>query len=178
MVFKKIIFQNRYVALETPSRPPPFMANAILNFHFDYLTTSLSESHYSWYKILQNKFLANEDENAYVQLEVFGDPAPTAQWFRVTNRGVDHSSEMFTSWCRWAVKMTGTFLRAIDISSGPMELMGENETPKGFFCNTTICKTHTGRSFWAWRSARKQTRAFTGLKKENTLTFFCRLEIK
>ena len=131
-----------------------------------------SESHYSWYKILQNKFLANEDENAYVQLEVFGDPAPTAQWFRVTNRGVDYSSEVFTSWWRWAVKMTGTFLRAIDISSGPMELMGENETPKGFFCNTTICKTHTGRSFWAWRSARKQTRAFTGLKKENTLTIF------
>ena len=65
--------------------------------------------------------------------------------------------------------MTGTFLRAIDISSGPMELMGENETPKGFFCNTTICKTHTGRSFWAWRSARKQTRAFTGLKKKKTL---------
>ena len=51
-----------------------------------------SESHYSWYKILQNKFLANEDENAYVQLEVFGDPAPTAQWFRVTKCGVDHSS--------------------------------------------------------------------------------------
>ena len=39
MGFKKIIFQNRYVALETPSRP--FMANAILNFHFDYLTPSL-----------------------------------------------------------------------------------------------------------------------------------------
>ena len=38
MVFKKIIFQNRYVALETP----PFMANAILNFHFDFLTTSLT----------------------------------------------------------------------------------------------------------------------------------------
>ena len=31
----------------------------------------------------QNKFLANEDENAFVQLEVFGDPAPKAQWFRV-----------------------------------------------------------------------------------------------
>ena len=45
MVFKKIIFQNRYVALETPSRPlPPFMANAILNFHFDFLTPSLSEN--------------------------------------------------------------------------------------------------------------------------------------
>ena len=38
MVFKKIIFQNRYVALETP---PPFMAKVILNFHFDYLTTSI-----------------------------------------------------------------------------------------------------------------------------------------
>ena len=32
------------MALETPSRPPPFMANAILNFHFDYLTTSLTTS--------------------------------------------------------------------------------------------------------------------------------------
>ena len=41
MVFKKIIFQNRYMALETPSRSPPFMAKTILNFHFDYLITSL-----------------------------------------------------------------------------------------------------------------------------------------
>ena len=30
----------------------------------------------------QNKFLANEEENAYVQLEVFGDPAPSITWFR------------------------------------------------------------------------------------------------
>ena len=29
------------MANETPSRPPPFMANAILNFHFDYVTPSL-----------------------------------------------------------------------------------------------------------------------------------------
>ena len=30
------------MANETPSRPPPpFMANAILNFHFDFLHTSL-----------------------------------------------------------------------------------------------------------------------------------------
>ena len=30
------------MALETPSRPPPpFMANAILNFHFDFLNPSL-----------------------------------------------------------------------------------------------------------------------------------------
>ena len=42
MVFKKIIFQNRYIALETPSRPPPLMANAILNFHFDFLNPSLT----------------------------------------------------------------------------------------------------------------------------------------
>ena len=32
----------------------------------------------------QDKFLANEDENAYVQLEVFGDPAPAVEWFRVS----------------------------------------------------------------------------------------------
>ena len=42
MVFKKIIFQNSLMANETPSRPPPpLMANAIKNFHFDYVTTSL-----------------------------------------------------------------------------------------------------------------------------------------
>ena len=38
MVFKKIIFQNSYVELETP---PPFMEKTILNFHFDYLNSSL-----------------------------------------------------------------------------------------------------------------------------------------
>ena len=38
MVLKKIIFQNRYVELETPL---PFMEKTILNFHFDYLNTSL-----------------------------------------------------------------------------------------------------------------------------------------
>ena len=38
MVYKKIIFQNRYVELETP---PPFIAKTILNFHFDYLNPSL-----------------------------------------------------------------------------------------------------------------------------------------
>ena len=45
MVFKKIIFQNSLMANETPSRPPPFMANAILNFHFDFLHTSLIDTH-------------------------------------------------------------------------------------------------------------------------------------
>ena len=54
MVFKKIIFQNRYVALETPSRPPSFMANTILNFHFDYLTTPLKRfpTELSWQPVI------------------------------------------------------------------------------------------------------------------------------
>ena len=44
----KIIFQNSLMANETPSRPPPsFMANAILNFHFDFLNPSLTII-YSW----------------------------------------------------------------------------------------------------------------------------------
>ena len=46
MVFKKIIFQNRYVALETP---PPFMANTILNFHFDYPQPSITSIRIIWY---------------------------------------------------------------------------------------------------------------------------------
>ena len=41
MVFQKIIFQNRYVELEIP---PPSWKKNILNFHFDYLNTSLSDS--------------------------------------------------------------------------------------------------------------------------------------
>merc|ERR1712012_899871 len=36
--------QNRYLALETHSRPPPSMANTISNFHFDYLHTSLMDN--------------------------------------------------------------------------------------------------------------------------------------
>ena len=69
MVFKKIIFQNRYVALETP---PPFMANAILNFHFDFLTPSLSVNTFVYllqtycckriivkHLLAENKFLIN-----------------------------------------------------------------------------------------------------------------------
>ena len=40
-LLKNIIFQNRYMALETP---PPFMAKTILNFHFDYLIPSLMQS--------------------------------------------------------------------------------------------------------------------------------------
>ena len=40
MVFKKIIFQNRYVALETPSRPPPLHGKYHLKFPF-WLSTHL-----------------------------------------------------------------------------------------------------------------------------------------
>ena len=43
MFFKKIIFQNRYVALETGLDPPPFMANAILNFHFKFAFWCVSD---------------------------------------------------------------------------------------------------------------------------------------
>ena len=32
------------MANETPSRPPPLMANAIKNFHFDFLHPSLSDA--------------------------------------------------------------------------------------------------------------------------------------
>ena len=46
--FQKNHFQNRYLALETPSRPPPFMAKGILKFHFDYLTPSLIWPRESW----------------------------------------------------------------------------------------------------------------------------------
>ena len=35
-----------------PRDPPPFMANAILNFYFDYLTPSLSKER--WDHILKN----------------------------------------------------------------------------------------------------------------------------
>ena len=38
MIFKKIIFQNKYVELETPR---PFMEKTMLNFHFDYCTLPL-----------------------------------------------------------------------------------------------------------------------------------------
>ena len=36
------------MANETPSRPPPFMANAILNFHFDYRHPSLMQEIRIW----------------------------------------------------------------------------------------------------------------------------------
>ena len=39
MVLKKLIFQNKYVELETH---PPFMDKSILNFHFDYWKISLT----------------------------------------------------------------------------------------------------------------------------------------
>ena len=56
MVFKRIIFQNRYVELETPL---PFMEKSILNFHFGYLHPSLicceisfASKTFSWYNLL------------------------------------------------------------------------------------------------------------------------------
>ena len=67
----------------------------------------------------QNKFLANEEENAFVQLEVFGDPAPTAQWFRVRkiSQGGEHKG---LKSCNFREKLT--FLNLEDLSSGLMVL--------------------------------------------------------
>ena len=63
--FQKIIFQNRYVALETPSRPPPLTANTILNFHFDYLNPSLRYKLSSLNKIsLDNKYVQSQSPGA------------------------------------------------------------------------------------------------------------------
>ena len=39
---KKIFFKIGMWHSRPPSRPPPFMAKTILNFHFDYLNPSLS----------------------------------------------------------------------------------------------------------------------------------------
>ena len=41
-----------------PRDPPPFMANAILNFHFDFLTTSLR--HYMLNKLTDNQMLLDQ----------------------------------------------------------------------------------------------------------------------
>ena len=65
------------MALETPSRPPPpFMANAILNFHFDYLTTSLSCQHKTfllqiWQYIGLWRISQNQNISVLVDFDVY-----------------------------------------------------------------------------------------------------------
>ena len=56
------------MANETPSRPPPpFMANAILNFHFDFPGTSLRRTEENiWLKEEKEK-----DENIW-RWKIFG----------------------------------------------------------------------------------------------------------
>ena len=64
MVVKNIIFQNMKMARETPL--PPFMANAISNFHLDYLNLSLPcrKKYVTYYDcILQNYLLLMTIEN-------------------------------------------------------------------------------------------------------------------
>ena len=50
-----------------PRDPPPFMANAILNFHFDYLTTSLRDIAYMYIrmKFNANSFLTGSLKNGW-----------------------------------------------------------------------------------------------------------------
>ena len=66
---QKIIFQNRYVALETPSRPPPFFAKANLNFHFDYLNPSLIQYMKHFFKEFYNRCIQTKKAGVY-SLEV------------------------------------------------------------------------------------------------------------
>ena len=56
------------MALETPSRPPPppFMANAILNFHFDYLTPSLNNTKCALVWVVRVVQLVKVEENQMV----------------------------------------------------------------------------------------------------------------
>ena len=60
-----------------PSRdPPPFMANAILNFHFDYLTTSLSCQHKTfllqiWQYIGLWRISQNQNISVLVDFDVY-----------------------------------------------------------------------------------------------------------
>ena len=49
MVFlKKSFFEIGTWHSRPPRDPLPFMANTILNFHFDYLNTSLITGHWLW----------------------------------------------------------------------------------------------------------------------------------
>ena len=55
------------MANETPSRPPPFMANAILNFHFDYVTPSLTSHDLSIFWSLRHKRKDYLRKMSYIQ---------------------------------------------------------------------------------------------------------------
>ena len=56
------------MANETPSRPtPPFMANAILNFHFDYLNPSLSCLALISFRLLQVKSISLSISKCIIQ---------------------------------------------------------------------------------------------------------------
>ena len=74
--------------------------------------------------------------------------------------------------------MTGTFLRAIDISSGPMELMGENETPKGFFLQQKNLRNPHRSVFLGVEKCTKADEGIYRFEKRKNSDIFCRLEIK
>ena len=71
------------MANETPSRPPPFMANAILNFHFDFLTTSPVTQiipHVSSFSLISKYFSKfKEKDVACVELKDIQDPRVMSQ---------------------------------------------------------------------------------------------------
>ena len=57
MVFKKIIFQNRYVALETPSRPPPLHGKYHLKFPFWFFEYLPKRCPWSTFSLTNSMFL-------------------------------------------------------------------------------------------------------------------------
>ena len=98
MVFKKIIFQNRYVALETPS-----MENTILNFHFDYPHPSLSRFPFLFHLlscsgwctifVLRRQILASLEEEICGVSPLSSSPCPSSFSGSTTTR-----SSLNTSW--------------------------------------------------------------------------------
>ena len=58
------------MANETPSRPPPpFMANAILNFHFDFLHPSLRDPWWTVQRLVTNSGTPLKDKTANLNAE-------------------------------------------------------------------------------------------------------------
>ena len=53
------------MANETPSRPPPLMANAIKNFHFDFLKPSLSSTLVETIRAKRTKEVATTREETH-----------------------------------------------------------------------------------------------------------------
>ena len=76
MVFKNSFFRKGMWHSRPPRDPPPFMAKAILNFHFDFLTTSLRAylpaRRGGWQGAwrLRDENVLGEEENIYLRVKI------------------------------------------------------------------------------------------------------------